>query len=535
MRITRKYPIAFLLTTLGTALAIFFLLLQILRTSIEKEITKRGTSLAESFALANGPLVLRLPAAEETGRLQYNVNALGNDPDVLNARVADHNGVIHASMDTREIGSRMPQFFTDASAPPMFADPANQAYHFRAHILYGGVNIGTFVLTLSSLPLEAALRQARNRALLFTGGIALMMSIFAMLFVRHQIRPIAAISAKLQAIAKGDFSERVPEGRNDELGELAAAFNLMVRRTQLFMHYVDKLIVERLIADESLTKPGGRMHDIAVVFGDMRGFTAMSNRRTADEIVSIINTYFHLYIECIAHMRGTVDKTIGDAIMAVFERGEQEDFEGHKRRGMLTLAYMKAACRVLNIFLRQRAAAGEALAIEPCEFGFAMAAGKALIGNIGSWRRMDYTVCGRIVNLAARLEGLTKNGEVIVDNFTRLGCSDLVKTEALPAVQPKGFTEAEKVTPHRLVTVTEDEAHKLRILMKRIFTYSFVREKLMPASLPVGEQQPWCNAAELQLIEIIAETPIEELFWRVDPRTGAPVDVPVPLVATRRP
>jgi class 3 adenylate cyclase len=514
MRLSRKYPIAFLLVTLGTALAIYFSLFEVLRSSIEKEISKRGTSLADAFALANAPLLARWGNLEERQRLDYNVGTLANDPEVLHARVADLNGLIVASIDPEEMGAKLPGFFTDPAAPFVFNDDVNRAYHFRSPIRSGHTELGVFVLSLSSHPLDAALKRAGRLALIFTVGISVAMSIFALLFVQREVRPLDVMRSKLAAIAKGDLSERMPEERRDEIGELASAFNAMLRRTQVFFHYVDKMVIERLLADESLTKPGGRLTDLAVVFGDMRGYTAMSNRRTPDEIVRMVNTYFQLYIECVAHSGGVVDKFMGDAIMAVFERAETEEMEGHKRRGVLAVAYMKAASRVLNIFLNERQAAGERFEIEPCEFGFAIASGKAIVGNIGSWRRMDYTVCGRVVNLASRLEGLTKRGEVILDNFTRLGTSDLLRFETLPPVQPKGYGEAEKVTPHVLTALNDEETHKMRVFLKRVFTYTFVQEKLMPKNLPLGEQQPWCTSAEVALLKIIAETPGEVFFAR---------------------
>ena len=506
--------------TLSTAIAVFVSLFGVLRTSVEKEITKRGASLASNFAGSNAPLLLRLPSEDDQQRLDYNIHALAADPDVLDARVADHRGIVVASIRQDEMGSALPGFFLATDAPTVFTDSERHAYHFRAVIRYGTVELGTFVLSLSSQPLDTALARALRYAVLFTTGVAVVMCIFALLFVRREVRPLQIISSQLGAIAKGDFSQRMAEDRRDEIGELAQAFNVMLRRAQLFFHYVDKMIIDRLIADESLTKPGGRLHDLGVVFGDMRGYTAISNRRTADEIVRIVNTYFYLFIECVAFNGGVVDKTMGDAIMAIFERGDTEDFEGHKQRGVIAITAMKASCRVLNRFLRQRAARGEHLDIEPCEFGFAMASGKAVVGNIGSWRRMDYTVCGRVVNLASRLEGMTKHGEVIIDNFTRLGTTHIVRTEMLPPVQPKGFSEAEKVTPHRVTALTDDDAQRLRVFLKRIFTFSFVQEKLLPSYLPLGEQHPWCTQAEIDLLRIIAETPIEEFFNRVDPATG---------------
>jgi len=522
MRISRKYPLFLLLTTIGTSGAIFFTLLGVLRSSLEREITKRGESTAESFARANSPTVLTFMSEKEKSsiQLQYNLNALGENPDVLDARVADHRGTVIASLSQSEVGTVLPAYFTAPDRPNVFVDPINHAYHFAAEIRFREVTLGTFVLSLSRVPLETALVRARNSAFFFVGGIAAVMSIFALLLVRREVRPLKVMSVTLGAIAKGDFTLRVPEERPDEIGDLGAAFNRMVARADLFFHYVDKMIIERLVADASLAKPGGRERELAVLFGDMRGYTAMSNRRTADEVVRIVNTYFHLFIECIAQFRGVVDKTMGDAIMSVFERGDDEGVEMHKRRGVLAAAYMKAASRVLNRFLRDKIAAGVQLGLEPREFGFAIATGQAIVGNIGSKRRMDYTVCGRVVNLASRLEGLTKNGEVILDNFTRLGTDDLATFEPLAPVQPKGFTEAEKVTPHRLLAITIEEEHRMRIFLKKLFAYSFAHDLLMPESLPVGQQQPWCQEAEVALIKIISEMPSSHFFARVDIESG---------------
>lgn len=525
MRISRKYPVAFLLTTMGTSIAIFFALSEVLRVSIEREIVKRGQAAAESFASANGPQMLRLTSGDERSRLQFAVLALASDRDVLAARVADHLGVIIASLDKAEQGQRLPAPFAAADAPSVQIELAQHAYHFRAPMRYGGVDIGTFVLSLSRAPLEQALKSARRQAVLFTAAIAAAMSLFVLLFVRREMRRLGAISSTLDAVAKGDFSVRLSVAGRDEISELSQAFNHMAARAELFFHYVDKIRIERLIADESLTKPGGREHDLAVIFGDMRGYTSMSNRKSPDQVVRVVNAYFHLFIECVAHAGGVVDKTMGDGIMIVFERQGRDGDHGHQKRAALAVAYMKAAARVLAAFLRQRLQSGEVLAIEPREFGFAVAAGKAIVGNIGSWRRMDYTVCGRVVNLASRLEGLTRQGEVILDNYCRNAAEQLLVTEALPPVQPKGYSEHEKVTPHRLVALTPDETHRLRVFLKRVFTYTFIRDHLLPERLPAGEHAPWCQAAELALLKLLAELPSEVLFRRVDIETGEAIDV----------
>ncbi|MEM6732005.1 MAG: adenylate/guanylate cyclase domain-containing protein [Myxococcota bacterium] len=366
----------------------------------------------------------------------------------------------------------------------------------------------------------SAVRYALRNALIFSGGIALALSLLAFAFAQRLVEPISMMSRKVEAISGGDYSQRMPENREDELGDLARHFNGMLHRTELFMNYVDTSIIDRLTEDESLAEPGGRSRDLTIVFGDMRGYTAMSNRRTADEVVNIVNSYFHLLIEVIHHFQGRVDKTMGDAIMAIFERDDSASYESHARRAVLACAYMKATTRLLNDFVRMREAQDDRVAIEAREFGFSAASGKAIVGNIGSWRRMDYTVCGRIVNLASRIEGLTKNGEVVLDNFTRIGAEDLIDYESLPPVQPKGFSEKEKVTPHRLTGLEPEEATRMRTFLKRIFTFSFVRDHLMQKDLQVGQQHEWCSKAVSELHEMIVNAPLDDLFERVDTETG---------------
>ncbi len=532
MRLASKYPLFLLVTTLVTAGGVFVALLTVLRNSIEREITKRGEATVESFALANTPLLLSYPAEGAKTRLQFNLLAVAKNPDVLHARLADADGSIIASLEKGEIGQALPSYLTKSGAPTTFIDPAESAYHFRSPVRYGQTTIGTFVLSLSRTPVQVAVQRTITRAFIFAGGIAAVICIVALLWVRREVRPLKAMRSTLSEIAKGDFTQRMPEGSNDEIGELAVAFNQMLDRSALFFRYVDQMIIDRMVADPTLAEPGGRQQDISVIFGDMRGYTAMSNRRKPHEVVHIVNTYFHLFIEAVAHFGGIVDKTMGDAIMAVFEHRPDDEPEGHKRRALLATCYMKAAERVLNRFLMIRQAAGDALQVEPREFGFAIATGAAIVGNIGSRRRMDYTVCGRVVNLASRLEGLTTHGEVIIDNFTRIGTGDLVRAEPLPPVQPKGFGEEEKVVPHRITGVSAEEAHKLRIFLKKTFGYSFLFEMVMPKTLPAGEQAPWCAQAELLLIKIITETPIEHFFARVDVETGRFLDVqPAPVAA----
>ena len=376
------------------------------------------------------------------------------------------------------------------------------------------------MLQLSQAPIDLALARVTQWAALFVGGIAAIIALFTVVLVAREIRPMVIMANVMNATEKGDYSHRVEIKRKDELGELARSFNSMLVRTELFFRYVDKMVIERLVADERLTRPGGRQRDIAVIFGDMRGYTAMSNRRSADQVVRIVNTYFHLFIECVAHFGGIVDKTMGDAIMAIFEQRPGEVGQKHRIRAMLSVAYMKAASRVLNHFLIRHSTAAESMGLEPREFGFAIASGQAIVGNIGNNRRMDYTVCGRVVNLASRLESLTKYGEVIADAFTANATQDLAQADPLPPVRPKGFAAEEAVTPHRLLSLYPQEDQKMREFMKLLFGYSLVQEKLLPGDIPPERKHQWCTDAHRELTKIIESKPAEHFFLPMDATTG---------------
>lgn len=512
-----------------TSVAILAALIGVLRTTLEKEITARGESTAEFLAQANGPLLLEKNHAQ----LQYNLASLTADNFIENAMVADHEGIVVASLDRTMIGKKLGDYLLDASHTK-WADPVANTYHFRATIRFAEVNLGTFVISLSQLPVQAAVSRVTKWAALLVVGIASVIAIFSLLLVRREIRPLAVMGHALDVIAKGDFSQRVQLDRKDEMGELADAFNNMVRRSELFFHYVDKMVIERLVADETLVRPGGSEKEMAVIFGDMRGFTSMSNRLSADEVVRIVNTYYYLFIECIAHFGGIVDKTMGDAIMTVFEARPKEKGNKHRERAVLALANMKIASRILNAYLRANVETAKQMRIEPREWGFAMAIGPAIVGNIGSRRRMDYTVCGRVVNLASRLEGLTKGGEVIIDNFTRLDTGHLIEIESLPPVQPKGYSETEKVVPHRLISLSDEVIDNARKLMKRLFSYAFVKDVLMPDDISPVEQHKWCSETATKLERIIEQTPVEHFFVRADAETGQLILKDLPPDSDRR-
>lgn len=166
--------------------------------------------------------------------------------------------------------------------------------------------------------------------------------------------------------------------------------------TNTFQRYVAPEIVKELIdkEDEAL-KLGGKSCDIAVLFVDIRGFTTMSEKLPPETVVEILNQYLTLISECILKYNGTLDKYVGDAVMAFWGAPlPQEDYVMNSAKAAMDMA---SGAKELSEKLEKQY--GQKLA-----FGIGINLGKAVVGNIGSPRRMDYTAIGDTVNTAARLE-----------------------------------------------------------------------------------------------------------------------------------
>ncbi len=166
--------------------------------------------------------------------------------------------------------------------------------------------------------------------------------------------------------------------------------------------YVTREVAEQVLQDQASLGLGGVRKKVTILFSDIRDFTTLSEKYPAEEIVMLLNDYFSSMIGAIFDYHGTLDKFIGDAIMAVF--GTPIAHEDDPIRAVQTAMEMR---RQLRVFNEKRVAQGK----PTIETGIGLCDGEVVSGNIGSEQRMDYTVIGDAVNLASRLEGLSKNFE----------------------------------------------------------------------------------------------------------------------------
>lgn len=166
-----------------------------------------------------------------------------------------------------------------------------------------------------------------------------------------------------------------------------------IRRT--FSHYVSPEIMQELEASGHEIELGGRTQDTTVMFSDIRDFTPISERLKATELVALLNELFSSLGREILAEKGTIDKFIGDAIMAFWNAPIQQ--EDHAVRSVRAALRMRAALHLLNKDLEQQG-------LPQIETAIGLATGRACVGNIGSQERFNYTAIGEVVNLAARIE-----------------------------------------------------------------------------------------------------------------------------------
>ncbi len=198
-----------------------------------------------------------------------------------------------------------------------------------------------------------------------------------------------------------------------------------------FGRYVNPHVVKEWVAREGTAHVGEKAEsrEITVLFSDIRGFTSLSESRTPEQIVDLLNRYFTLQVEVIFRYNGTIDKFIGDCIMAFW--GAPLDNPQH------ALDAVKAAVEMSEVLEKFKQELGDLSA--DFDVGIGLHSGPAVVGSIGSSERKEFTAIGDTVNLASRIEGLTKGvSRILVSKETMLLCGDALDFEAFGSYKVKG-------------------------------------------------------------------------------------------------
>lgn len=217
-----------------------------------------------------------------------------------------------------------------------------------------------------------------------------------------------------------------------------------------FSHYVAAPLVEELARHHEKLQLGGETREVSVLFADVRGFTKISEGLNAEELIRFLNRLFTPLSDVILAERGTIDKFMGDAVMAFWNAPLLD--AGHARNACTAALKMLAELDKLNaVWAAEAAGRGEAAA--PVRIGIGLNTGDCCVGNVGSPQRFDYSILGDVVNVASRLEEATKTYGVpiIAGERTAMAAPDLAFLE-IDAAMMRG-----KERPERIFALIGDE------------------------------------------------------------------------------
>jgi adenylate cyclase len=261
---------------------------------------------------------------------------------------------------------------------------------------------------------------------------------------------------------------------------------------------VPPAVVSRLIAQPELMRLGGEAREVTLMFTDLANFTTLSEQLSAEQTVEVLTAYFNAMTPIVHATGGTVDKFIGDAVMAFW--GAPLDDPQHAEHAVTAAISMQQAMQVLVADLRARG-------LPPIHMRIGLHTGRVVVGNVGSEQRFSYTAIGDAVNLAARLEGANKafGTGILLSAATAAQLPSSVALRALDDVVVKGKTE-----PVRVFTPCDDAA---------------VRDASL-AALNAFHARDW-DGASGYLAQVLARVPGDAAALRLQQRVAEARALPV--------
>jgi adenylate cyclase len=439
-----KLKLSLLITSLLalTVVLVSTFLLRQQQKTLTAEITKRGLTIAQNLADgAKNPVL-----TEDELTLNLLVKDAMKSADVAYVAIVDDTGKVLAHSELGLVGRPVER---PSRLKPLGKGMLVQTYEaiegrgeiidFSAPLTFRNVTVGALYLGFSQGSIEAALEKARNNAILISLGMVLIGIGGAVALASFLSAPILKLMEGTRAIAAGNFAVSLPVPSRDEIGDLTRSFNQMAQSLRekdlikrAFTRYVAREVVDEILKDPENLVLTGERRDVTVLFCDIRGFTATSEKLTPEEVVTLLNTFYNLMIDTTFKEDGTLDKFLGDGVMAVF--GAPIYHQDHSLRAIRTALAMQAGMRDLSA---RRATEGK----PAIKVGIGINAGDAVAGTVGTEARMEYTVIGDSVNLASRLESNSKAGQILISESTYFKVQAAVEARSLGRVKVKGKEE----------------------------------------------------------------------------------------------
>lgn len=389
------------------------------RHALETEVRKRGVTLTANLAGAAKDPLLAIEQGDFGGELALErlVDEVGELEGVSGARLLNREGLVIAAQASaerntkgqRRTGTGMTENNESAVAR------RGSLLEFAAPVLYSGVRIGEAQIEFDLRLLVDPVVRSNRRQLTAAAVALLALGVFAgTIFVALLVDPLKRLRHGVEQMSAGNVMIRVPPTSHDEVGELTRAFNEMgdslaqkQRVQNAFGRYVDDYVLSQLL-DGDGEEQAGIEREVTVLFADIRRFTRISEGMKAPDVVALLNEIFQVVSDCILEQGGTIDKFIGDSVMAYF--GAPVPHSDHSLRAVQAAVQIIAAIDERN----HRTPTGDEPKPVQVQIGIGIHTGNVVVGNIGSDRRTDFTAIGDAVNVAHRLEKLAPAGEILV-------------------------------------------------------------------------------------------------------------------------
>ncbi len=455
-----KFALALALFSSLLMIAVMLLLEQRLHQTLVRESIDKGLGVARGLAFnAEDPLL--------TGDDLYLFSAVKNAvraPGVEYALILDRNRLIRADTSMEKIGKAY-QPLTDGK----FIRQTNDFKVYRVLDIQGIglLDLEVPIMTIAKPPIrigeihlglsEALINENIQQMRLHLAGLAVLALVLggigAAVLAGMMVGPLKALVRGVKSIGDGNLDQHIKLKSNDELGVLTEAFNEMATslRDQAFIKstfecYVSKPLAKQILEKRDQLQLGGEVREVTVLFSDIRHFTSLAEQMPPEQVVEMLNNYFTRMIEVVANHEGMVDKLIGDSVMALF--GAPITLGDEPLRAVTCALEMQQAGDTYN---KEREAAGQ----PPLPMGIGINTGPVVAGNIGSSTKMEYTVIGDEVNIAARLQGVAQAGEVLISENTYRLVAAKVKVTPLEPITFKGKNTA--VAVYRVDGLRENE------------------------------------------------------------------------------
>ncbi|WP_425460691.1 adenylate/guanylate cyclase domain-containing protein [Leptospira gomenensis] len=321
------------------------------------------------------------------------------------------------------------------------SDNGSQRFDFEDREVLGSYqqlevgSLGVISTLDADLAFEAVYKIRRQNLLILVSVLSVAFFVI-FIFSRSLTIPIIQLLSATKKVEQGNYAVDIRPSTHDEVGVLTNSFLRMARGLEerekiknTFGKFVNKEIAERALSSD--LKLGGENREVTVFFSDLRNFTGMSERMKPEEVVEFLNQYFTEMVECIYLTQGIVDKFIGDAIMAHWGALLHD---GHEPKNAINAALLMR--RALIEFNRK----GEEMGRPFTRFGCGINSGPVIVGQIGSEKKLEFTVIGDTVNLASRIEYLNKEfgTDILIAESTYELAKDHFHFVQLPPVWIRG-------------------------------------------------------------------------------------------------